>query len=127
MPCSSVEVHRRFGRTYHTHFQGLRKSKAINEQYASYVCLLLSAVSCVSCYSIMKTEVTCSPVYSVDFKRSTRLHTQEDLTLQSLPCSQKPSTCPYIAQKYASSSPRFSKIGGKCNRVTDIRGTSFAC
>jgi hypothetical protein len=72
MSYSPLKVKRRFGETYHIHFQSPRISEAKKERENSTLPPAFMLVSCADFSSTPKMDATCSSETSVDFKQIRR-------------------------------------------------------
>jgi hypothetical protein len=76
IPCSLVEVYRRFGITYNLHLQIIKELQANNQEASKNVLL----VSCLTYSSTLKMEAVRSSEAPIDFYRTTLHCIPESIT-----------------------------------------------
>jgi hypothetical protein len=91
-PCSLLSVKWRFGGIYRLHLQGRKHINSAKNQGESR-CLppVFTLVSCLTYFSTLKMEATCSSETSVDTQQTTRRYIPEDGTLYNHRCENRKS------------------------------------
>jgi hypothetical protein len=86
MACSPLEINRRFDGIFGLQFQGVGISQARNHHETgisddgAVLTAFFMLVSCLTYYSTLKKEATCSSVTSIDFQRTILPYVAEDRT-----------------------------------------------